>query len=172
MELEFGSSAFRGVNEAFPDAQISKTKGISMVCKPQYPTVALIGLKYAVIENERIIFGTRNGELVNLKLNCRENLQLSPSPVVLQIRRVEDEEDVADVAVVKFSTSECGLRNPSYWAVCDGLILSKFIILYYVELLSCNQLFKNYDAQRNFTFTLDFPEFMGAIENNFDNDYY
>lgn len=127
MDLVFGESAFRGVDEAFANAQILE-RGMFMSCIPQHPTAALIAMKYAVIENERIIFGTRNGERVNLKLNCRENLHLSPSPVILQLRPVEDEDDVGDVALVKFSTSECGLRNPSYWAVCEGLVLSKFII--------------------------------------------
>ena len=128
MDLDFGESAFRGVDEAFPNAQISE-RGISMGCKPCHPTAALISMKYAVIKNERIIFGTRNGERVNLKLNCRENLHLSPSPVILQLRHVEDENDVGDVALVKFSTSDLGLRNPNYWAVCEGLILSKFITI-------------------------------------------
>lgn len=131
MDLEFGESAFRGIEEAFPNAHIAK-RGIFMDCKSCHPTAALISMKYAVIENERIIFKTRNGEQVNLKLNCRENLHLSPSPVILQLRPVEDENDVGDVALVKFSTSDWSLRNPIYWAVCEGLVLSKFIIVYCV----------------------------------------
>lgn len=129
MELEFGVSAFKGVDEAFPDAQISEKRGLFMDSKPLHPTAALIAIKYAVIENERITFGTRNGEQLNLKLNCRENLQSSPSPVILQLQHLEDENDVGDVALVKFCTSDCGLRNPYYWAVCEGLILRKCIFV-------------------------------------------
>ena len=130
MVLEFGVSAFKGVDDAFPGAQISERRGLFMAHKPSHPTAALISMKYAVIENERITFGTRNGECINLKLNCRENLQLSPSPVILQLQHVEDEDDVGDVALVKFGTSDCGLRNPCHWAVCEGLILSKFLNYY------------------------------------------
>lgn len=125
MDLEFGESAFKGIKDAFPNAEIAETKGIFMKDPPSDPRMCLIGMKYAVMENERIIFGARNGEQVNLKLNCRENLQLSTSPVVLEIRDITDDDDVGDLALVKFSTSECGLR---YQAVCEGLIVSKCIM--------------------------------------------
>lgn len=128
MELEFGESAFKGIKDAFPLAEIAERKGIYMECRPPDPRMCLISMKYAIMENERIILGTRNGEEVNLKLNCRENLQLSTSPVVLQLRGLTGDDDVGDVALVKFSTSECGRINPTYQAVCEGLILSEYII--------------------------------------------
>lgn len=131
MDLEFNQGAFRGIHDAFPEAQILR-KGIYMDCKGSpNRRIALISMKCAVMENERIKFWTRDDEHVNLKLNCRENLQLTTSPVELQLRDVEDEDDVGDVALVIFNTSDHDLRNPTYWAVCDGLILSKFIIIFY-----------------------------------------
>ncbi len=128
MDLDFGESAFEGIKDAFPLAEIAETKGIYMESLPPEPRMCLISMKYAVMENERIIFGTRNGEEVNLKLNCRENLHLSTSPVVLQLRGLtDDDDDVGNVASVKFSTSECGIINPTYQAVCEGLVLSKCV---------------------------------------------
>lgn len=132
MDLEYGITVHRGIREACPEAQIWHPKGMYLECQPENPKTFLIGLKYGFIQNERIIFGTQGGEHINLKLNCRENLTLSTSPVFLQMKRrmAEDEEDVGDVAVVRFSGRELSLRTPCWsWAVCEGLILSKCAIL-------------------------------------------
>ncbi len=130
MDLEFDDGAFRGIKDGFPDAKIAQTKGIYQ--EPHTlefsPQICLIGIRYGEIENERIRFCTRRGEFVDLKLNCRENLVLCTSPVVLQMRELADENDVGDVAVVKIGESEVILRNQTYQAVCEGLILSKCII--------------------------------------------
>ena len=129
MNLAYGQSAFRGIREAFPDAKIPyKGKGIYQNCPPSERSVALIGIKYGNIKNERISFVTKRGERLDLKLNCRDNLVMSTSPVQLQIRAVEDEDDVGDVALVRMGDSECSLRNPTYQGVCEGLILSKCIM--------------------------------------------
>lgn len=129
MDLAFGKFAFRGIEDGFPDAEIAQTKGIYQRCTPKpNPRICFIGMRYGVIENERIRFCTRLGEFVDLKLNCRENLVLCTSPVQLQMKHLEDEDDVGDVAVVRIGEPECNLRNPTYQAVCEGLILSKCIM--------------------------------------------
>ena len=130
MDLEYGQSVYKGIKDAFPDASIAPppNRGIYQVCGPPNQSICFISIKYGVQDSERVIFGTRHGELVNLKLNCRENLVMSTSPVPLQLRPLTTDGDVGDVALVKFDTSQCNLRNPSYQAVCEGLILSKCII--------------------------------------------
>ncbi|KAJ7393289.1 hypothetical protein OS493_006258 [Desmophyllum pertusum] len=123
MDLDYHDGAFKGIKDAFPDAKIAASlKGIYQEDRPPDRRICLIAMKCGYIENERICFITKLGELVNLKLNCRENLVLSTSPVVLQVRRVADDE-VGDVAVVRMGDSECGVRNPTYQGVCEGLIL-------------------------------------------------
>ena len=128
MDLAFGESAFKGIEDGFPDAIIAKTK--KGICQQSLepvpnPRICLISMWNATIQNGRICFVTRLGEYVDLKLNCRENLVLSTSPVKLQMRLLADEDDVGDVAVVKLEAPDLGLRNPTYQAVCEGLILSK-----------------------------------------------
>lgn len=129
MHLAYGESAFRGIREAFPDAIIPyKGKGIYQNCPPSKGSVFLISIKHGVLKNERISFVTKCDESLDLKLNCRANLVMSTSPVELQIRAVEDDNEVGDVALVRMGDSECSLRNPTYQGVCDGLILSKCIM--------------------------------------------
>lgn len=125
MDLAFGESAFRGIKDGFPDAIIARTKGIYQESQPPVPNprICLIAMRYAIIQNGRVSFVTRLGEYVDLKLNCRENLVLSTSPVRLQMRLLEDDDDVGDVAVVKLEAPDLSLRNPTYQAVCEGLIL-------------------------------------------------
>lgn len=129
MDLAFGESAFRGIKDGFPDAIIARPKGIYQESQPPMPNprICLIAMRHAIIQNGRVSFVTRLGEYVDLKLNCRENLDLSPSPVRLQMRLLEDDDDVGDVAVVKLEAPDLSLRNPTYQAVCEGLILSTFI---------------------------------------------
>lgn len=129
--LKYGESAFHGVMEAFPEAKIPwKGKGIYQNCPPSNRSVCLIAIKYGYIKNERILFVTKRGESLDLKLNCRQNLVTCTSPIQLQIRGVEDDNEVGDVAVVRMGESECSLGNPTYQGVCEGLILSKCIMFY------------------------------------------
>lgn len=131
MHLAYGESAFRGIREAFPDAKIPyKGKGIYQDCPPSKGNCCLISIKYGDIKNERISFVTKCGEPLDLKLNCWANLVMSTSPVQLQIRAVEDDNEVGDVALVRMGDSECSLRNPTYQGVCEGLILSKCIMFH------------------------------------------
>lgn len=85
-------------------------------------------MKDAEIKEEKIYFTTRQDEMVDMRLLCRENLQLSASSVVLQIKDAIDGDDVGDVAVVKFETqySKPGIHPRCVrQAVCVGLLLSK-----------------------------------------------
>lgn len=125
MALDFGENVHRGIKEACPKVKIGQARGMHLESKPEKPIIFLVSLKSGVIKNERITFITESGEQVNLKLNCRENLNLLTSRVPLQLRKVTGEDDVGDVAVLKFGTSKCCLRNPFYPGVCEGLILSK-----------------------------------------------
>ena len=128
MDLEYGQSAYKSVKEACPDVVLGQNKGMYLLTSPENPRIFLVSIKYGVISNERIKFATKGGEFVDLKLNCRENLTLSISPAFLQLRPVSDEDDVGDVAVVKFDTADIGLRSSMYTAVCEGLILSKYLM--------------------------------------------
>lgn len=119
MDLSFDDGAYRGIKDAFPKANIAP-KG----CKPRQ-SLCLISLKYGTIANERIIFRTKLGEHVNLRLNCRENLVLTTAPVRLQLSVSNDDDDVGEVALVNMREPESEVRSPTYQAVCEGLILSK-----------------------------------------------
>ena len=131
MDLDYDVNAYRAITEACPDAKINETKKmIYLDNQPDSPKIILVSLKYGVIKDERIIFVTKGGEHLNLKLNCRENLVLQTSCVYLQMSPLMNKEDVGDVAVIKFGTSPCGSpSNPIFPAVCEGLILSKWDIL-------------------------------------------
>ena len=135
MDMEFGITVYRSIADFHPDATIY-SKGMSINCQLKTPKVCLVPLKNGVIVNERIIFTTKAEERVNLRLNCRENLILETSPVFLQIRQVTSNEDVGDLAIVRFGTTDCDLRYPcKSWAVCEGLILSKFAMPF--EIVFC-----------------------------------
>ena len=126
MELDFdGESAFRGIRDIFPSSRICYRKLHIHVQdeEPSWPIVA-ISMKDAEIKEEKIYFTTRQDEVVDMRLLCRENLQLSASSVVLQIRGAIDGDDVGDVAVVKFVTQYSKPRCVRR-AVCVGLLLSK-----------------------------------------------
>lgn len=124
MDLDYGEGAFAGISAAFPLAKCHK-RGLSIDEVPK-PSIAAISMTTAFIKNERIQFTTRRGEVVNLRLLCRENLQLSTSSINLQLRATTGDEDVGDLALVKFETHPSTRHvQLTYWAVCVGLILSK-----------------------------------------------
>ena len=104
MDLSYDDGASRGVRGAFPNATIT-SKAIFQDCRPKH---------------------------VNLKLKRRENVVLSTLPVRLELRHGVDNDNVADVALVKMGDSremiagDDDLRRPSdHRAVCEGLMLSK-----------------------------------------------
>lgn len=121
MELAYGENVYRGIKEVCPNAVSGKQKGLYLQTKPDKPKIILVSLKSGIIKNERIYFHTKGDDhQIDLKLNCREHLTLSTTPVTLQTRKVTDEEDVGDLLLIKFGTTVCP-------AVCEGLILSKFL---------------------------------------------
>ena len=128
LKLDYGQSVFKSVKEACPGVIFCPKKGAYLDKKAQNPRIFLVSLKDGRIKNEHIIFRTKEDEqTINLKLNCREHFTLSSKPIRLQIRKVQDEEDVGDTALIRFGTETTdSMRKPTYQAVCEGLILSKF----------------------------------------------
>ena len=126
--LDYGESVFKSIKEACPGVIFCPHKGAYLDKKPENPCIFLVSLKSGRIQNERLFFRTKEDEqAINLKLNCREHFTLSSTPVDLQIRKVQDEEDVGDTALIRFGTETTdSMRKPTYQAVCEGLILSKF----------------------------------------------
>ena len=127
--LDYGETVFKSIREACPGVVICPQEGRAHLHeKPEDPCIFLVSLKSGWIYNERLIFQTKEDEeTFNLKLNCREHFTLSSKPVGLQIRKVQNEEDVGDTALIRFGTKTThSLRKPTYRAVCEGLILSKF----------------------------------------------
>ena len=102
-------------------------QGIYQDIGPPRLPIFLVSFTSGEIKNERISFKTKLGESINLRLNCRENLLLSPYPVKLEVRDVKGDCDVGDVALIKMGGLESSLRNPTHHAVCEGLIISKCI---------------------------------------------
>lgn len=128
MELAYGENVYRSIKEVCPHAVSGKQKGLYLQTKPDKSKIILVSLKSGIIKNERIYFQTKGDDLqIDLKLNCREHLTLSTTPVTLQTRKVTDEEDVGDLLLIKFGTTDVSLISPIYPAVCEGLILSKFL---------------------------------------------
>ena len=128
MELAYGENVYRSIKEVYPHAVPGKQKGLYLQTKPAKSKIILVSLKSGIIKNERIYFQTIGDDhQIDLKLNCRQHLTLSPTPVTLETRKVTDEEDVGDLVLIKFGTTDVSLRSPIYPAVCEGLILSKFL---------------------------------------------
>ncbi|PFX12452.1 hypothetical protein AWC38_SpisGene23591 [Stylophora pistillata] len=78
--------------------------------------IYFIGIRACTIKNERVALETMDGELLDMPLNCRENLVLSTAPVQLQLKRPGEvgNDDVGGVAVVKYEACKF---------TCEGLIL-------------------------------------------------
>lgn len=121
MQLNYGINTYRGIQEACPGTEIGQTKGCYLRNRPQEPKIFLVAIAGGVIQDERITFLTTQGETINLKFNCRDNLTLSLDPFFLQLKPFGGDE-VNEVAVVKFGTSAFG-QSGIYPAVCEGLIL-------------------------------------------------
>ena len=123
MELSYGENVYRSIKEVCPNAVPGKQKGLYLQTKPDKPKIILVSLKSGFIKNERIYFHTK-GDDHQIDLT---HLTLSTAPVTLQTRKVTDEEDVGDLVLIKFGTTDVSLRSPIYAAVCEGLILSEFL---------------------------------------------
>lgn len=122
MDLDATECLHLGIKNAFPTAKIHP-KGLSIEEMPEQ-RIAAIGMKNGFIKNERVQFTTCLGEVVNLKLLCREHLQSLTSAINLQLQDTSDK--LQDVALVKFIENQHTTRHPTFSAVCIGLLLSKW----------------------------------------------
>jgi len=133
MGLDFGCNSYRGISDACPRAAFlpyHRNKHFNICCFPGKPAkgqIFIIAIASGVILNEKIFLGTRKGENLVFTLNCRENSTMSATPLYLHIKEREDE-DVGDVAIIKFIRSPDEPIPTRYTAVCEGLILRKFLI--------------------------------------------
>ena len=128
MGLDFGFNSYRGISDACPRAVFLpylRNNHLTICClpgKPEKDQIFIIAIASGHIKDEYVFLKTRNGEHVACKLNCRENLTMSVAPLYLHIKE-QKEEDVGDVAIIKFIQSFGG----HYTAVCEGLVLRKFL---------------------------------------------
>ena len=92
-----------------------------------------------MVENDRISVITKLWELLNLKLNCKEDFIPRLSPSTLELSLVEVNKDVVDGAVVEMReplliSGVDGFSKLSYPVLGEGLNLSKYLKLLIAEL--------------------------------------
>ena len=125
--LSCTDGAHRGIGNAFPNSKLL-TEDSYQDCTPK-ETSCFISLKCGVVENDRISVITKLGELLNLKLNCREDVILPLSPSTLELSHVEDNKDVVEMEEPLLISGVDGLSKPSYPVLGESLNLSKYIEL-------------------------------------------
>lgn len=137
MGLDFGFNSYESISDACPGAVFQHphhNKYLNIYCLPskqEIEQIFIIAISSGIILNDKILLETRDGkEKLILTLNCRENVTMSVAPLILHIKKREDE-DVGDVAIIKFIRSPDEPLPSSYTAVCEGLILRKFLISFY-----------------------------------------
>ena len=136
-DLSCAEGAHRGIGDSLLNSKIL-TEDSYQDCTPK-ETSCFISRKCGVVENDRISIITKLGELLNLKLNCKEDVIVPLSPSTLELSHVEDNKDVVDGAVVEMeepllTSGVDGLSKPSYPVLGEGLNLSNYIEL----LILCN----------------------------------
>ena len=130
--LHFGVNSYRGILDACPGVEFlpnPRSQHYSLCClpgKPEKDQIFIIAIDSGVITDKHIYLQTINGERVGCKLNCRENSTVSVASFHLLIKE-RDKEHVGDVAIIKFIQSFGGPTPTSYTAVCEGLVLRKFL---------------------------------------------
>jgi len=128
MELDFRFNSYESISDACPGAVFRlphHTKYLNICCLPgkqEIEQIFIIAIASGIILNDKICLETKDEENLILTLNCRENMTLSVAPLILHIKEREDE-DVGDVAIIKFIRSPDEPLPSSYTAVCEGLIL-------------------------------------------------
>ena len=128
MGLDFGFNSYRGISDACPGVEFLFrwcSTHFLLSCPPGEPEkdqIFIIAIAFGGIVGGCIFLKTINGERLVCKLNCTENLTTSVAPLHLFIKE-RKEEDVGDVAIIKFIQSSDGL----YTAICEGLVLRKFL---------------------------------------------
>ena len=129
--LSCTDGAHRGIGNAFPNSKLLTEESYQDYTPKE--TSCFISLKCGVVENDRISVITKLGELLNLKLNCRDVI-LPLSPSTLELSHVEDNKDAVDSAVVEMEeplliSGVDGLSKPPYPVLGESLNLSKYIEL-------------------------------------------
>ena len=129
-KLAIASCVYQGITEACPGTCILD-KGVCWRGTGPLPrrNFLVTMKKIAFISDERITFGTTNGEYVDLKLNCRENLTLSVSNTGLRmLGPVNDENSCGDTLALISFCKPIKTRDgiTVHRGVCEGLILSMF----------------------------------------------
>ena len=114
MGLRYGINAYKSVQDAWLGASERKEE----------PKIMLVAIVKGAIMNEMVTLSTKGHEDYYMKLNCRENLLLSVEPLDLYLHKPLEDDEVGDLAVIKFSPSPCGQEHV-YASECEGLILSK-----------------------------------------------
>ena len=137
LDLSCTDGAHRGIGDAFLSFKLL-TEDSYQDCTPK-ETSSFSGLKCGVVENDRISVITKLWELLNLKLNCREDFIPRLSPSTLELSLVEVNKDVVDGAVVEMReplliSGVDGFSKLSYPVLGEGLNLSKYIKLLIAEL--------------------------------------
>ena len=126
---KFGGVAYHGIKEAFKDAEVSDF-GIPRQDYSHQAEFALVSVKYAYVQDERIVFRTQSDDNeCNLKINCRKYKQYDIKVVPLPVQSRLSEEDVGDAILIKM---EAGYGSRG---VCEGVLISKQTFLNY---LSCH----------------------------------
>lgn len=113
MGLRYGINAYKSVQDAWLGAMTSERK--------EEPKIMLVAIAEASIMNEMVTLFTKGHECLDMKLRCRENLSLSVEPSYLYLYKPLKDDEVGDLAVIKYSPSANEQKQ-----VCEGLILSKF----------------------------------------------
>ncbi|PFX12442.1 Ankyrin repeat domain-containing protein 17, partial [Stylophora pistillata] len=83
LDLSCAGGSCRDIRDAYSYAEISSER-IHQDCASK-ETLCFISIKCSEIQNETISFVAKLGELLNLKLNCREHFMLHRSPGALQL---------------------------------------------------------------------------------------
>lgn len=117
-ELPFGR-IYHSIKDAFPDAQIAG-RGLYQENRP-YPPYALISVSNAVTFDGRIIFETRQDEVVDLSNRCLKNPSNTIEETKLSNEELKSKEDIGDVVLVGFGSRPTDVGR--FQAMCEGIIL-------------------------------------------------
>ena len=118
-QLPFGR-VYRGIKDAFPEAEIAETRGVHQETRPD-PPYALISISLAVTCDDRIALVTQLDEVVDLSNRSLMHTPTSIGPVQLSNQIPMSKEDVGDVALVGFGSKTTDIGR--YQAMCEGIIL-------------------------------------------------
>ena len=124
--LSCTDGAHRGIGNAFPNSKLLTEESYQDYTPKE--TSCFISLKCGVVENDRISVIAKLGELLNLKLNCRDVI-LPLSPSTLELSHVEDNKDAVEMEEPLLISGVDGLSKPPYPVLGESLNLSKYIEL-------------------------------------------